>query len=95
MQKVPAEVVQAIRDGRPLADRRLEALRRLTVAIVRSRGWPAATELEAFLNAGYTSAQVLEVVLGVGVKTLSNYTNHLADTPLDSAFAKAAWAKAA
>ena len=51
--------------------------------------------MAAFLNAGYTRTQVLEVVLGVGVKTLSNYTNHIADTPLDAAFAKAAWSKTA
>jgi uncharacterized peroxidase-related enzyme len=95
MQKVPEAVVQALRDGTPIADPRLEALRRLTVSIVQSRGWPAAAELEAFLAAGYSQAQVLEVVLGVGAKTLSNYVNHLADTPLDGAFAKAAWAKAA
>lgn len=39
--------------------------------------------------------QVLEVVLGIGIKTLSNYTNHIAGTPLDEACAKAAWSKAA
>lgn len=55
----------------------------------------ADAEIEAFLDAGYSRGQVLEVVLGVGVKTLSNYTNHLAGTPLDNAFEKAAWAKAA
>jgi uncharacterized peroxidase-related enzyme len=95
MQKVPDEVVQAIRDGAPIADRKLEALRRLTGSIVKSRGWPPVAEIEAFLDAGYTQAQILEVVLGVGAKTLSNYTNHVAATPLDRAFAKAAWAKAA
>jgi alkylhydroperoxidase family enzyme len=44
-----------------------------------------------FLNAGFTPQQALEVVLGIGLKTLSNYTNHLADTPLDEAFAGRAW----
>lgn len=95
MQKVPDAIVHAIRDGSPIADPKLEALRRLTVSIVQSRGWPATAELEAFLDAGYTQAKVLEVVLGVAAKTLSNYTNHLTDTPLDRAFTKAAWAKAA
>lgn len=95
MQKVSDDVVQAIRDGQPLADRKLEALRRLTAAIVTSRGLPTPDQTAAFLGVGYTRAQVLEVVLGVGMKTLSNYTNHLADTPLDPAFARAAWSKAA
>lgn len=95
MQKVPADVVQAIRDGKPIADRKLEALRRFTAAVVSTRGWPSDADTEAFLGAGYGKQQVLEVALGVGMKTLSNYTNHVAGTPLDQAFAPAAWSKAA
>lgn len=95
MQKVPATVVAAIRDGRDIADPALEALRRFTVTVVRSRGNPTEAEVAAFLAAGHTAQQVLEVVLGVGMKTLSNYTNHIAATPLDAAFAPVAWAKAA
>jgi hypothetical protein len=41
--------------------------------------------------ARYQSHHVLEVLVGVAMKTLSNYTNHLAATPLDSAFAGRAW----
>lgn len=95
MQKVPAATVQAIRDGRPIADRKLEALRRFTAAVVKSRGWPTESDTRAFADAGYGQKQALEVVLGVGIKTLSNYANHLADTPLDGAFASAQWSKAA
>jgi uncharacterized peroxidase-related enzyme len=95
MQKVPNDVVQAIRAGRPIADTKLEALRLFTAAVVNSRGWPADADTAALLSAGYGRQQVLEVVLGVGMKTLSNYTNHIAATPLDLAFASAAWSKAA
>lgn len=95
MQQVSGDVVDAIRSGAPIADRKLEALRRFTSAIVVSRGLPSEPELAAFESAGYGRAQVLEVVLGVGMKTLSNYTNHIAGTPLDREFASAAWAKAA
>lgn len=95
MQKVSDDVVQAIRTGKPIADRKLEALRQLTSAIVTSRGFPADEALAAFHAAGYSQAQVLEVVLGVGFKTLANYTNHMAGTPLDRGFAKVAWTKAA
>ncbi len=95
MQKLPADAVQAIRDGKPIADPKLETLRRFTAAVVDSRGRPSDAEIEAFVAAGYGRQQVLEVVLGVGMKTLSNYTNHVADTPLDPAFAGSAWSKAA
>ncbi len=95
MQKVPEEVIKAIREGKPIGDGKLEALRRFTTALVASRGWPSDSEVKAFRDVGYTSAQVLEVVLGVGLKTLSNYTNHIAETPLDAAFQSLAWSKAA
>lgn len=94
MQQVPDDVVQAIRDNKPIADHKLEALRRFVTAIVKSRGWPSATDTSAFHEAGYTRRHALEVVLGVGMKMLSNYTNHIADTPLDQAFAGARWSKA-
>lgn len=93
MQKVPAPVVEAIRTGRAINEPRLEALRRFTEAVVATRGWPTSEVTAAFVAAGYGSTQVLEVVLGIGLKTLSNYANHIAETPLDSAFAPAAWSR--
>ena len=95
MRKVPDAVIQAIRDNRPIPDTKLEALRRFTAAIVNTRGWPSDDDVRAFTSAGYGERQILEVILGIGFKTLSNYTNHVAGTPLDPAFAKAAWSKAA
>jgi alkylhydroperoxidase family enzyme len=77
----------ALRELRPLADPRLEALRRFAHAVTERRGWAEDDEVEAFLAAGYTRAQLLEVVLGIGQKTISNYVNHLIGTPLDAAFA--------
>jgi alkylhydroperoxidase family enzyme len=91
MRKVDASVITALRDDLPLRDNRLQALRTFTVEVVRTRGWPSDQALAGFLAAGYSQAQALEVVLGVGVKTLSNYANHLANTPLDAAFAPAKW----
>lgn len=90
MQKVPGDVTEAMCDHRPIADPRLEALRGFTTAVVASRGWPSEADLAAFTAAGYQHQQVLEVLLGVGLKTLSNYTNHICETPLDRAFAEAA-----
>lgn len=94
MQKVPGDVIAALRDGTPIANPKLEALRAFTAAVVTSRGWPDASITEAFFAAGYTRAQAFEAILGVGVKTVSNYTNHFAQTPLDPQFAGAAWTKA-
>ncbi|MEO9591044.1 hypothetical protein [Rhodopirellula bahusiensis] len=49
----------------------------------------AMAESSALL--GYTNATVLEVIVGTAYKMLSNYTNHIAETPLDDAFAKNEW----
>jgi len=91
MQKVPEDVVAALRGDQPIADAKLDALRQLTVAIVESRGWPEESTISAFLAAGYKASQVLEVVLGVGMKILSNYTNHIAHVQLDAQFAAQKW----
>jgi AhpD family alkylhydroperoxidase len=80
------EMVEAILNEEPLSDSGLEALRRLTQSIVESRGFPKQLVIEEFLEAGYTRANILEVILGVGLKTLSNYTNHIAEPPLDEVF---------
>lgn len=90
MQRDDPAVTEAIRAGAPIADSRLEALRRLTQALVEERGHAGDT-IQRFLAAGFRQEQVLEVVLGIAMKTLSNYTNHLAEPPLDEAFAARAF----
>jgi uncharacterized peroxidase-related enzyme len=86
MGRVPAGVVSSLRDDRPIADERLEALRRFTTILMARKGWVPEAEFEAFLDAGFTRAQAMEVALGVVMKSLSNLVNHLADTPVDEAF---------
>ena len=95
MQKVPTDVIDAIREDRPISDDRLEALRTFTTAVVDKRGWVSDDDISAFLAAGFSRAQILEVIVGVSFKTLSNYTNHVADTLLDEAFKPGAWSPVA
>ena len=61
-----------------LEDPRLEALRVFTIAVVEQRGRVDELTIRAFLNAGFSKAQVFEVVLGIAMKTITNYSNHLA-----------------
>ena len=91
MQKVPEQAIEAIRQDQPIADRRLEALRRFATTAVDERGWISAQDIAEFEEAGFNSAQVLEVILAISFKTLSNYVNHFAETPLDDAFAGSEW----
>ncbi|BDZ43598.1 hypothetical protein GCM10025865_28970 [Paraoerskovia sediminicola] len=84
-------ITDALRDGTALPSERLEILRTFTLAMVRGRGDVDQAVLDDFLAAGYTKRQVLEVVLGVSQKVMSNYTNHLARTPVDEPFRKYEW----
>lgn len=95
MVRVPEEAIAAVRAGEGVPDPKLEALRRFATAVVATRGRPGAEELRVFQAAGYDAGHVLDVLAIVAMKTLSNYTNHIAETPLDEAFAAEQWAAAA
>ncbi len=93
MTGISTEDINALRNGESLADPKLQALRAFTQRMIEARGWVNEQEIEAFLAVGYTKQQVLEVILGIAVKIIHNYTNHLAKTPLDRAFQPYAWSK--
>jgi len=88
---VPGDVVNAVRDGTAIGDARLAALRAFTQSMVEQRGRVAEADVAAFLDAGFTKAQVLEVIVGAAFKLISNYTNHIAHIPLDEAFQPMKW----
>ena len=88
-----SEDVQALREGQPLSDRKLEALRLFTRSLIHNRVHIVQGDLEAFFKAGWTKEQSLEVVLGIAVKTMSNYTNSITGTPLERAVQRLKWRK--
>ena len=84
-------LIDAVREDRAIADPKLEALRVFTKKVVIDRGFVSDTDVDTFLAAGYDRAAVLAVILGVALKVISNYTNHVAETPMNEAFQKHAW----
>jgi AhpD family alkylhydroperoxidase len=90
---MPEEEIEALRQGSGLSDARLEALRRFTRTLLIERGKATVNDLEEFFAAGYSNQQALEVILGIAIKVMSNYTNSIADTPLDSQVEKLRWKK--
>ncbi|GGF53089.1 carboxymuconolactone decarboxylase family protein [Alteromonas lipolytica] len=88
--KVDDSITEALRNKTPLPEK-LEVLRETTKAILLERGKPAASQVEAFFAAGYSQRQLLEIILVLAQKVMSNYINQLADTPVDKPFAKFAW----
>ena len=93
MSGVAPEVTDAIRNGTPISDLKLAALAEFTSVMFQTRGLPTEESVQAFLKAGFIERHILEVVLALAVKTLSNYSNHLFHTPLDEKFAARAWAQ--
>lgn len=92
MMRASDEDIQAARDGKQPGDAKLAALLRFATALFDSRGHVSDDILADFYNAGYTQRHALEVVTVAALKTLSNFSNHLADTPIDEAFSAYAWA---
>jgi AhpD family alkylhydroperoxidase len=74
------DIAAMLADRATLADARLEALARFTAAVVATRGDVDRATWEGFLAAGYSRAQALEVVLGVGTYTLSTFANRLTNS---------------
>lgn len=79
-----AELRSCVLSGEPAEDARLQALRDMVTALLQQRGHVQEAQVESFIAAGYEPARVLDLVLILACKVISNYTNHLADTPLES-----------
>lgn len=90
-QGLDLAVIDAVREDRAITDPKLEALRIFSKKVVIDRGFVSDTDVDTFLRAGYDRSAVLAVILGVALKVISNYTNHVAETPVNEAFKKHAW----
>jgi uncharacterized peroxidase-related enzyme len=83
--KLDPAVIEALRHRKPVPDAKLAALATFAATMVEKRGWLDDADIQAFLNAGYTHQHVLDTIVALSMKTLSNYVNHIAGTPLDDA----------
>lgn len=90
MEKIDDDIVTALRDETALPEK-LEALRTFTLAIRDTHGHPGADAVAAFEAAGYDQRAILDVILIISQKVMSNYTNAILATPTDEAFAQFAW----
>lgn len=84
-------LVTRLRAGQLPDDARLAALVTFTLRIVRNRGRVEQKDVDHFLRAGFEDIHIMEVILGVTMKTMSNYTNHIFDVDVDTAFKGKAW----
>ena len=91
MMEVDDKITNALRDKTPLPNDKLEALRNFTLHIIRDKGNVSEDKIEKFLSSGFSRKNILEIILGYSQKVMSNYVNHLAETPVDEPFQKFEW----
>ena len=72
-----------IRSGRASFDDKLDALARFAQLTTLQRGKPGNEAVEAFLNAGWTRANLIDTVVLIGDKTVSNYIHGVTQVPVD------------
>lgn len=76
----PAGLSEALEAGRPLESPRLEALRKFVIALLEHHGDVPPAAWSEFREAGYSHEQALELVMGVGVYTITTFANRLTET---------------
>jgi uncharacterized peroxidase-related enzyme len=91
MAKVDNDAIAAVREGRAIADSKLEALRQFAAKMTRQRGFVSEADVTSFKAAGYDNRAVLDLLVLAATKLISNYTNHLAQTPNDPFMKGAEW----
>lgn len=89
--KMPKQTLTELREQRPLSDPKLDSLRRFALSVMAHRGWIPEKDIAEFQAVGYDQRHLLEVLTILAQKTLSNYYNHIAQTPLDKMFQSQAW----
>ncbi|AEE21205.1 hypothetical protein Glaag_0236 [Glaciecola sp. 4H-3-7+YE-5] len=89
--KVSDDLIEALRNTETMPTEKLQVLHETTLAMVRERGIVSDDVIQKFYAAGYGQRQLLEIILCLSQKVMSNYTNHVAETPLDEPFKKFAW----
>ncbi len=78
--------IEAILGGKPLGDDYLDALVRAARIIHEKKGWVGDEQLADFAKAGVSRTQIYEIIAAIGLKTISNYVNHINKTKVDPVF---------
>ena len=86
VSKLPSADLAALRKDTSLSDVKLDALSVFTSQVHETRGLITKSAARDFLAAGYSENHILEVILALSVKILSNYSNHIFHTEMDEAF---------
>lgn len=77
------EQILEIRKGTASFDSKLDALAKFTASVVTNRGKATEESKNNFFAAGYTEANLIDVIIVVGDKIISNYIHNLTEFEID------------
>lgn len=72
-----------LRKGHASFDQKIDALVKVTKSITENRGSASKEAVDAFFDAGYSEVTLMDVVILIADKTISNYIHNLAQFPID------------
>ena len=78
----PEQIIE-IRRGQASFDPKLDALARLVRSIASERGHADPALVDAFLAAGWTQGELVDAIVAIGDKTVSNYLHGTTKVPVD------------
>lgn len=90
---VPIEIIDDLRAGTAIDDEKYESLRQYTLSVMKTQGRPSDNIKQNFIKAGYGPQQALEIILAIGMATLTNYANRLAHPALDEELHDTIWSQ--
>ncbi len=77
------EQILELRSGEATFDSKLDALAKLSKNITENRGNTDANVVDQFLNAGWTKENLIDTIVLVGDKTITNYLHKTTQVPID------------
>jgi uncharacterized peroxidase-related enzyme len=83
MNGFTADQILELREGKASFDDKINALAQFTLAVASNRGKVNVRQKNAFFEAGYTEANMIDVVIIIGDKVISNYIHNLAGFEID------------
>lgn len=91
VSQVPPNITDVIRNGEEISDNELKSLSKFRSIMVNKRGNPSNEDVKIFIESGYNGKHILDIILAISLKTISNYTNHIFHTEVDPAFKIREW----
>ena len=77
------EQIISIRKGDASFNPKFNALVKATKDIIENRGKVDESSISGFFEAGYTQENLVDLVVGIGEKTITNFLHNITDIPID------------